>query len=63
MWKSVNQKLYGGDRRLFKIRKKKEKGKVNQVDVGNKKSKGKTKWPTFRASDKNHNALRTRKRQ
>ena len=47
--------------------KEKEKGKVNQLAVGNKKdqqnsgsnnpktcknSKSKTKWPTFRASDK-----------
>ena len=58
--------------------KEKEKGKVNQLDVGNKKdqqnsgsnnprtsknSKSKTKWPTFRASDKNHSTLRTRKQQ
>ena len=56
----------------------KEKGKVNQLDVGNKKdqqnsgsnnprssknSKNKTKWPTFGASDKNHGALRTTKQQ
>ena len=58
--------------------KEKEKGKVNQLDVGNetdhqnsgnnnprtsKNSKSKTKCPTLRASDKNHSALRTSKQQ
>ena len=56
----------------------KKKGKVNQLDVGNKKeeqnsdsnnprtsknSKNKTNWRKIRASDKNHSALRTRKQQ
>ena len=51
---------------------------VNQLDVGNEKDqqnsgsknprtskngKNKTKCPTFRASDKNHSALRTREQQ
>ena len=55
-----------------------EEGKVNQLDVGNKKdqhdsgsyiprtnknSKNKTRWPTIRASDKNHSTLRTSKQQ
>ena len=54
--------------------KEKEKGKVNQLDVRNEKdqhnrgnynprtnknSKNKTRWPTIRASDKNHSPLRT----
>ena len=56
----------------------KEKGMVNQLDVGNEKDQpnsgsynprtsknkmNKTRWSTIRVSDKNHSALKTSKHQ
>ena len=77
--KHIKNRSTGTEGYLLEYTKEKEKRKVlNQFDVGNEKEqqnsgsnnprtskncKNKTKCPTFRASDKNHGALRTRKQQ